>query len=107
MLKRVENSIRSKLINAFRPLVLEVENESYKHAVPEGSESHFRVLVVSQEFVGRSLLERHRLVNTILEEELQKDIHALAIQAKTPEQWEKNSTVQKSPPCLGGDKPKA
>jgi BolA-like protein 1 len=42
------------------------------------------------------------MINKALEEELAADIHALSIVAKTPAQWEENSTVSKSPPCLGG-----
>ncbi len=60
-------------------------------------------MVVSPEFEGHSPIQRHRLVNKILEEEL-KIIHALSITAKTPAQWEENSVIEKSPPCLGGSK---
>ncbi|KAB5532869.1 hypothetical protein PHYPO_G00125090 [Pangasianodon hypophthalmus] len=87
-----------------RPEHLEVLNESHMHAVPPGSESHFRVLVVSSRFEGLSLLQRHRLVNETLSHELSTSVHALAIQAKTPEQWSSNPSVAKSPPCLGGSK---
>uniref|UniRef100_A0A8C5CV39 BolA family member 1 n=1 Tax=Gadus morhua TaxID=8049 RepID=A0A8C5CV39_GADMO len=48
--------------------------------------SHFRVLVVSASFDGLSLIQRHRLVNEALREELSSCVHALAIQAKTPAQ---------------------
>ncbi|XP_062841953.1 bolA-like protein 1 [Trichomycterus rosablanca] len=100
----IEASIRSKLTQAFEPEYLEVLNESHMHAVPPGSESHFRVLVVSSRFDGQSLLQRHRLVNEALSHELSTSVHALAIQAKTPQQWSSNPTLAKSPPCLGGSK---
>ncbi|KAL4646783.1 bolA-like protein 1-like [Arapaima gigas] len=100
----VERSIRTKLSQALSPEHLEVLNESHQHAVPPGSESHFRVLVVSQHFEGLSLLQRHRLVNEVLQEELSTCVHALAIQAKTPQQWQGDPTVAKSPPCMGGSK---
>uniref|UniRef100_A0A3B4TQJ4 BolA family member 1 n=1 Tax=Seriola dumerili TaxID=41447 RepID=A0A3B4TQJ4_SERDU len=90
----VERAIRTKLTNTLKPDHLEVHNESHMHAVPPGSESHFRVLVVS----------RHRLVNDALKEELSSCVHALAIQAKTPEQWGSNPTLAKSPPCMGGSR---
>ena len=48
-------------------------------------ETHFHVTVVSDMFKGKLLIERHRLVNEILEEELQTGVHALQIQAKTPD----------------------
>ncbi|XP_034030132.1 bolA-like protein 1 [Thalassophryne amazonica] len=100
----IERTIRSKLTEALKPEHLEVHNESHMHSVPPGSESHFRVLVVSSQFEGLSLLQRHRLVNEALHEELSSYIHALAIQAKTPQQWESNPTPAKSPACMGGSK---
>ncbi|XP_020790132.1 bolA-like protein 1 isoform X2 [Boleophthalmus pectinirostris] len=100
----VETSIRAKLTGALQPEHLEVHNESHMHAVPPGSESHFRVLVVSPCFEGLSLLQCHRLVNDTLKEELSTRVHALAIQAKTPQQWAKDPSLGKSPGCLGGSK---
>ncbi|CAL8259068.1 unnamed protein product [Boreogadus saida] len=100
----VETAIRTKLTGALVPAHLEVHNESHMHAVPPGSESHFRVLVVSASFDGLSLIQRHRLVNEALREELSSCVHALAIQAKTPAQWGSNPSVAKSPPCMGGSK---
>lgn len=100
----VEASIRTKLTQALDPEHLEVLNESHMHAVPPDSESHFRVLVVSSRFEGLSLLQRHRLVNEALSHELSSRVHALAIQAKTPQQWSSNPSLAQSPPCLGGSK---
>lgn len=100
----VERAIRTKLTNMLKPDHLEVHNESHMHAVPVGSESHFRVLVVSSQFEGLPLIQRHRLVNEALKEELSSCVHALAIQAKTPEQWKSNPTLVKSPPCMGGSR---
>ncbi|XP_046330477.2 DNA-binding transcriptional regulator BolA-like isoform X1 [Haliotis cracherodii] len=99
----VETSIKKKLADAFQPDVLEVINESHMHNVPKGSESHFKVLVVSEKFSNQPLIKRHRMVNETLQEELKTQIHALSIHAKTPEQW--NTSEQKigqSPPCRGG-----
>ncbi|XP_028986266.1 bolA-like protein 1 [Betta splendens] len=100
----VEKAIRTKLTNTLKPDHLEVFNESHMHAVPPGSESHFRVLVISSQFEGLSLIQRHRLVNETLKEELSSCVHALAIQAKTPDQWRSNPTLNKSPPCMGGSR---
>jgi len=100
----IQTIIEEKLEQAFTPEFLEVVNESYMHNVPEGSESHFKVTVVSKEFEGKMLLARHRAVNKTLEEEL-KSIHALAIHTLTPEQYfEKAGKVADSPECLGGSK---
>ena len=100
----VETLITSKLSLQFRPSHLDIVNESYKHSVPKGSESHFKVVIVSDQFEGKSLVERHRMVNHCLGEELKQSIHALSIQAKTPSQWAENSTIANTPPCLGGSK---
>lgn len=104
MERPVESSIRSKLREALDPLHLEVINDSHMHAVPRGAETHFRVVVASRHFEGLALIHRHRLVNEILQEELAGPVHALSIQAKTPQQWEKSPRVGESPPCLGGSK---
>lgn len=104
MEKPVAASIRTKLQQALDPVHLEIINDSHMHAVPRGSETHFRVVVASPRFEGLSLIHRHRLVNDILQEELTGPVHALSIQAKTPQQWEKNPKVNQSPECLGGSK---
>ncbi len=104
MMRRVETIIVRKIKEAFSPSFLEVVNESYKHNVPKDSETHFKVVVVSNSFDGRSLIERHRMVNSILAEELRSGVHALSIQAKTADQWASNQTIASTPPCLGGDK---
>lgn len=100
----VEAVIRRKLEQALNPEVLDLRNESGGHAVPPGSETHFRVAVVSSRFEGLSPLERHRLVHAALAEELAGPVHALAIQARTPAQWRENPQLAVSPPCLGGSK---
>ena len=100
----VEGSIRAKLMETMSPVHLEVVNESFKHNVPKGSESHFKVMVVSPVFEGKKLIDRHRMVNAALAEELSGPVHALSISAKTPAQWEKNAKVHETPNCLGGSK---
>ncbi len=65
---------------------LEVVNESYMHSVPRGSETHFKVVVVSTAFDGVGVLQRHRAVNTLLDPELKGGVHALSIVARTPAQ---------------------
>jgi BolA protein len=84
---------------------LEVENESHNHNVPKGSETHFKVLIVSDAFEGIGAIDRHRRVHAALADELKKGLHALTLRALTPAQWhaEGGSDFQ-SPPCLGGSK---
>lgn len=84
----MESRIRSKLEARFLPERLEVVNESRLHAGHAGSpgtgESHFAVAIVSAAFGGKSRVERHRMVNSALAEELRDGVHALAIKASAP-----------------------
>ncbi|MDO6462420.1 BolA/IbaG family iron-sulfur metabolism protein [Granulosicoccaceae sp. 1_MG-2023] len=102
---QVQESIEKKLHAALAPAFLSVENESHNHNVPAGSESHFKVVIVSDQFEGKQLLARHRLVNAALKEELQGTIHALALHTLTPSEWAaRGGETNASPPCLGGGK---
>lgn len=91
---------------ALNPEHLEVINESGQHAVPAGSETHVRVVVVAEAFDHLAPLGRHRLVQAALADELRNGLHALAIEARTPAQWATNlgTSTLVSPPCLGGSK---
>ena len=80
--------IAQKLTKAFAPERLDVIDDSHHHAGhggarPEG-ETHFSVNIVSQAFRGKSRLERHRLINAALADELSGGVHALAIKAQAP-----------------------
>ncbi|NXY87014.1 BOLA1 protein, partial [Alcedo cyanopectus] len=98
-------SIRSKLQAAFQPTYLDIQDDSPKHGGPPGRESHFSVVVVSGKFQGLPPLQRHRLVHSVLEAELAGPLHALAIVARTPQQWENDPRPPPgTPPCLGGSK---
>ncbi len=101
----VQATIEKKLANDFNPLHLQVINESNNHNVPEGSESHFKVIVVSPVFTGKNLLARHRMINATLVDELKENIHALAIHTYTEEEWQETSNAAPiSPPCHGAGK---
>ena len=86
----IEEQITKKLRQAFAPVALEVVNDSHRHAghagSPQTGESHFIIKVVSESFAGKSRVERHRMVNEVLAEELKDRIHALAISALAPEE---------------------
>lgn len=96
----VQQTIEAKLSQALRPHYLEVVNESHQHNVPEGSESHFKVVLVSEAFEGKSLVSQHRMVYSLLSEELENQVHALALHTFTPSTW--SSASPQSPECLGG-----
>jgi len=101
-----QTQIESKLQTAFTPTFLEVLNESHMHNVPPGSESHFKVTVVSAQFDDRHLVARHRMVNKTLAEELAGTIHALALHTLTPDEWfERAGATPDSPECRGGGTP--
>lgn len=100
----IQQEITTQLNNTFLPTHLEVENESHMHSVAPGSESHFKVTIVSEQFDGLMLIKRHRAVNTELKAILER-IHALALHTMTPNEWfEKGGAVADSPECLGGGK---
>jgi len=80
--------ITKKLTEAFTPQSLKVVDESHQHEGHAGSrpggETHFRVYIVSDAFKGKTRLERHRMINGSLSDELAGSVHALAIHASTP-----------------------
>ena len=84
--------ITKRLTEAFEPETLGVEDESHLHAGHEGAKgglSHFRVLIISDEFADKTLIERHRMVYRVLDEMMRLDIHALAIDAWAPEELDR------------------
>jgi BolA family transcriptional regulator, general stress-responsive regulator len=86
----VQDSIAAKLAEAFAPVSLKVVDESHQHAGHAGhrpgGETHFRVYIVAEAFRGKTRLERHRMINTALAEELREGVHALAIHAAAPDE---------------------
>jgi len=101
----MQEKIAAKLTEDFSPLHLEVIDESHTHNVPEGSESHFKVTLVTEKFNQQPLIRRHRAVNSSLAGDIQDAIHALALHTLTPEEWfAKGGEVPQSPDCLGGGK---
>lgn len=101
----VQDTIERKISDRLKPVYLEVRNESHMHNVPPGSESHFKVTVVADQFEGKMPLARHRMLNETLASELAGPVHALSLHTMTPGEWEeKSGQVPRSPPCLGGSK---
>lgn len=101
----IEATITDRLTEALSPEVLQVTNESYMHSVPAGSESHFKVVVVTDQFNGKRLVQRHQAVYALLADELKGPVHALALHTYTGEEWSENQgDAPDSPTCLGGSK---
>ena len=82
----LEKIISEKLVEAFKPLKLLVENESHHHsghAGDDGSgESHWRINITAEAFSGKSRIDRQRMINEVLATELKDSIHALAMTVK-------------------------
>ena len=100
----VQRTIEEKLLSDFKPTYLLVENESHRHSVPPNSETHFKVIIASNEFLEKRLVARHQGVYRTLAEELQSGVHALAIHTYTDDEWIEKGNAPSSPPCLGGSK---
>lgn len=96
----VQKTIEAKLTEGLKPRHLEVVNESDRHNVPPGSESHFKVVLVSDAFDGMSLVSQHRMVYALLGEELENTVHALALHTYSPSDW--SAASPQSPQCRGG-----
>ena len=91
----VRAAIESKLVSALAPQSLEIIDDSHRHAghahrmtqpghAGDGGETHFKIAIVSDAFAGKSRIERHRLVNTLLADELAGPVHALQLVTKAP-----------------------
>lgn len=87
MAMTVQDTIRTKLTAALQPLDLEIIDESRLHAghnaAAAGGETHFRLRIVSDAFRGKTRLERHRMVQDLLRDELAGPVHALALKTQT------------------------
>lgn len=83
---------------------MDLTNESHMHNVPANSETHFKLVLVSEDFAGRRPVQRHQAVYKVLEAEMQNGVHALALHLYTPEEWAQKAGAPDSPQCLGGGK---
>ncbi|WP_016957799.1 BolA family protein [Catenovulum agarivorans] len=96
--------IFDKLKQRFNPIELDVQNESHMHSGP-ATDSHYKVIIASDEFAGKRLIQCHRAVNECLAEELAGAVHALSIHTYSVEEWQSGKVnVPLSPKCLGGSK---
>ena len=100
----MQETIERKIESGFAPAHLEVINESHMHSVPPGSESHFKLVIVSDRFQGAARVKRHQAVNKTLAKELGGGIHALSMLTLTPDEWrQRDGRVPQSPECRGGE----
>ena len=95
----VGKKIEHTLSDNFNLSHLEVINESHMHSGPN-TESHFKVILVSDEFEDMKLVQRHRRINELLKFELENGVHALSLHLFTNNEWkDKEEYVKDSPPC--------
>ena len=93
--------IESKLREGINLSHLVIENESHMHAGP-ATDSHFKVLLVSEDFAAKRLVARHQLVYKLLADELAGPVHALALHLYTPDEWlAREESIPMSPKCKG------
>ncbi|MCW8943773.1 MAG: BolA/IbaG family iron-sulfur metabolism protein [Sedimenticola sp.] len=91
--------------DALKPQHIEVIDESHMHNVPKGAQSHFKIIVVSDQFEGLSLIHRHRKINGLVKTLFKDSLHALALHTMTPQEWEeRHGAYPQSPQCMGGGK---
>ena len=105
-LTNVSEDLETRLSAAFDLAHLEVVNESDQHNVPENSQTHYKLVLVSDEFEGLTRIKRHRAINALVSDLLAGPIHALALHPYTEAEWRKRfGSAPLSPPCHGGEQP--
>ncbi len=85
----LEKIIEERLRNGLSPTILQVTDDSAQHLGHAGARGggHFSVLLVAEEFEGKSLMEQHRRVHELLSDLLEDKVHALALRTYAPSQW--------------------
>ena len=96
-------SALEQALQSFAPTHLELVNESHMHSGPPDAESHFKLVIVSDEFNGLNAVKRHQAVYRTLGD-LMQQIHALALHTYTPAEWQTSGRAPDSPNCMGGSK---
>jgi BolA protein len=94
----IESQIINTLSNSMNLSSLKIINESFMHNVPKGSESHFKIVVVTNDFNNLSIIKRHKLIYKTLDNLMNK-IHALSIHAFNEEEFKLNPIILDSPEC--------
>jgi BolA protein len=94
----IESQIINTLSSSMNLSSLKIINESFMHNVPKGSESHFKIVVVTNDFNNLSIIQRHKLIYKTLDSLMNK-IHALSIHAFNEEEFKLNPIILDSPEC--------
>lgn len=100
-----KEKIQDLLKSQFDVEYLDVVNESHMHSVPENSETHFKITLVSGDFSGKSKVARHQSIYALLGGMMEEGLHALALHLYLPEEWSAlTGGAPDSPNCMGGSK---
>ena len=94
----IESQIINTLSTSMNLSSFKIINESFMHNVPKGSESHFKIVVVTNDFNNLSIIKRHKLIYKTLDNLMNK-IHALSIHAFNEEEFKLNPVILDSPEC--------
>ncbi|MCB5160316.1 BolA family protein [Marinomonas algarum] len=99
----IQSQIEQRIQDALPVHFMTLENESYMHNVPADSETHFKLVLVSDAFEGKRTVQRHQMVYAILSDEMPK-FHALAMHTHTIKEWtDRADSIPSSPKCKGGE----
>ena len=100
-----EQIIERKVLDALAPERIRIDNDSKRHAGP-ATDSHFRLVIVSDSFEGLNSVKRHRLIYKCLADELAGPVHALQLKCLTPSEYDAadGDVSLQAPPCGGGGK---
>ena len=98
MSKAIESKIINQLNSSFKLSSLKIVNESFMHNVPEGAESHFKIVIVSNQFKEQKMMQRHKAIYKALGE-IMSSIHALSIHAYDDKEFDENPIILDSPQC--------
>ena len=101
---QIKKLLEEKIVAFCKPIFLSIENESHKHASQRKNptESHFKVIIVSNKFENIKLVARHRLIYQLTDNMFNNDIHALALHTYTELEWNtKQHASLTSPRCHG------
>lgn len=87
-------NLRTKLTDALNPSLLDIIDQSAQHEGHAGAASgggHYVIHIVSDQFTGKSLIQRHRMIYDVMGSDMDQAIHALSIKSQTPEEHAKTT----------------
>ncbi len=100
---QVAEQIEQRVRAAMAVTHLELENESHMHSVGPGAQTHFRLVVVADQFAGQMPVRRHQAVYAAVGDLFEQGLHALALHTFTPAEWQaRGGQAEASPTCRGG-----